>query len=163
MPSPLVNRYAIYFQLPDQGKVPQSIAREPSLLMAVENCLNPYQATGHTGFVIDDTRAHRVLHVEPAVLLQLLFLRHQDRTHHREHSRPVGPRGAAEWMMDRVLASWLQGAGYFERLLTGFTLPAELSGPASTSALKQARFSRIPRGDLPEGHFGFLDALCKAH
>ncbi len=80
MPSPLVNRYAIYFQLLDQGKVRQSIAREPSLLMAVENCLNTYQATGHTGFVIDDTRAHREFHIERDVLLQLVYLRHQDRT-----------------------------------------------------------------------------------
>jgi hypothetical protein len=84
MPSPLVNRYAIYFELPDHGKVPQSIAREPSLLMAVENCLNTYQATGHTGFVIDDTRAHREFHVQRDVLLQLVFLRHQDRTRYFE-------------------------------------------------------------------------------
>ncbi len=69
MPSPLVNRYAIYFELPDHGKVPQSIAREPSLLMAVENCLNTYQATGHTGFAIDDTRAHREFHVQRDILL----------------------------------------------------------------------------------------------
>lgn len=84
MPSPLVNRYAIYFELPDHGKVPQSIAREPSLLMAVENCLNTYQATGHAGFVIDDTRAHREFHVQRDILLQLVFLRHQDRTRYFE-------------------------------------------------------------------------------
>src|SRR2546426_11142956 len=96
MPSPLVNRYTIYFRLPDHGKVPQSIAREPSLLMAVENCLNAYQATGHTGFVIDDTRAHREFHVEREVLLQLLFLRHQDRTRYFSNLKRLGRQGSQD-------------------------------------------------------------------
>ncbi len=84
MPSPLVNRYAIYFQLPDQGKVARTIAQEPSLLMAVENCLMTYQATGHTGFVIEDPRKHRDFHVERDLLLRLIFLRHHDRTRYFE-------------------------------------------------------------------------------
>ena len=103
MPSPLVNRYAIYFRLPDQGKVPQSIAREPSLLMAVENCLNTYHATGHTGFVIDDTRAHREFNIERELLLQLLFLRHQDRTRYFEILNRLDRQGNQE-----ELVSFLQ-------------------------------------------------------
>ncbi len=84
MPSPLVNRYEIYFHLPDQGKVPQTIAREPSLLMAVESCLMSYQATGHTDFVIEDPRKHREFQVERDLLLRLIFLRHHDRTRYFE-------------------------------------------------------------------------------
>src|SRR5438445_10738914 len=80
MPSPLVNRYAIYFHLRDQGKVPQTIGREPSLLMAVETCLVSYQATGHTGFVIEDPRKHREFQIARDLLLQLVFLRPHDRT-----------------------------------------------------------------------------------
>jgi hypothetical protein len=104
MPSPLVNRYAIYFQLPDQGKVRQSIAREPSLLMAVENCLNAYQATGHTGFVIDDTRARREFHVEREVLLQLLFLRHQDRTRYFDILNRLDRQGGQEELVSFLAA-----------------------------------------------------------
>ena len=104
MPSPLVNRYAIYLQVPDHGKVQQSIAREPSLLMAVENCLNAYQATGHTGFVIDDTRAHREFHVEREVLLQLLFLRHQDRTRYFEILNRLDRQGGQDELVSFLAA-----------------------------------------------------------
>ncbi len=104
MPSPLVNRYTIYFHLPDQGKVPQSIAREPSLLMAVENCLNAYQATGHTGFVIDDTRAHREFHVERDVLLQLVFLRHHDRTRYFEILNRLDRQGGQDELVSFLAA-----------------------------------------------------------
>lgn len=104
MPSPLVNRYAIYFELPDHGKVAQSIAREPSLLMAVENCLNAYQATGHAGFVIDDTGAHREFRVERDVLLQLVFLRHQDRTRYFEILNRLDRQGGQDDLVSFLAA-----------------------------------------------------------
>src|SRR5881296_3283137 len=81
----------------------------------------------------------------------------------RQHILLVGPKGAAKSMMIRMLAGSIQGAHYFERLLTRFTLPDELFGPVSISALKQDRFSRITRGYLPEAHFAFLDELWKAN
>src|SRR6058998_1220955 len=81
----------------------------------------------------------------------------------RQHILLVGPKGAAKSMMIRMLANSIQGAHYFERLLTRFTLPDELFGPVSISALKQDRFSRITRGYLPEAHFAFLDELWKAN
>ncbi len=81
----------------------------------------------------------------------------------RQHILLVGPKGAAKSMMIRMLASAIEGAQYFERLLTRFTLPDELFGPVSISALKQDRFSRITRGYLPEAHFAFLDEIWKAN
>src|SRR5207244_9038193 len=81
----------------------------------------------------------------------------------RQHILLVGPKGAAKSMMIRMLANSIQGARYFERLLTRFTLPDELFGPVSISALKKDRFSRITRGYLPEAHFAFLDELWKAN
>src|SRR5437867_4288244 len=81
----------------------------------------------------------------------------------RQHILLVGPKGAAKSMMIRMLANSIQGAHYFERLLTRFTLPDELFGPVSISALKKDRFSRITRGYLPEAHFAFLDELWKAN
>ena len=81
----------------------------------------------------------------------------------RQHLLLVGPKGAAKSMMIRMLANSIQGARYFERLLTRFTLPDELFGPVSISALKQDRFSRLTRGYLPEAHFAFLDEIWKAN
>lgn len=80
----------------------------------------------------------------------------------RQHLLLVGPKGAAKSMMIRMLASAIEGARYFERLLTRFTLPDELFGPVSISALKQDRFSRLTKGYLPEAHFAFLDEIWKA-
>jgi len=81
----------------------------------------------------------------------------------RQHLLLVGPKGAAKSMMIRMLAHSIDGARYFERLLTRFTLPDELFGPVSISALKQDRFSRLTRGYLPEAHFAFLDEIWKAN
>ncbi len=81
----------------------------------------------------------------------------------RQHLLLIGPKGAAKSMMIRMLASSIEGARYFERLLTRFTLPDELFGPVSISALKQDRFSRLTRGYLPEAHFAFLDEIWKAN
>ncbi|MCI4347844.1 MAG: AAA family ATPase [Thermoplasmata archaeon] len=81
----------------------------------------------------------------------------------RQHILLVGPKGAAKSMMLRMLASSIEGAHYFERLLTRFTLPDELFGPVSISALKQDRFSRMTRGYLPEAHIAFLDEIWKAN
>src|SRR5437879_2908840 len=81
----------------------------------------------------------------------------------RQHLLLVGPKGAAKSMMIRMLASAIEGAKYFERLMTRFTLPDELFGPVSISALKKDRFSRLTRGYLPEANFAFLDDIWKAY
>jgi MoxR-like ATPase len=81
----------------------------------------------------------------------------------RQHLLLIGPKGAAKSMMIRMLASSIEGAKYFERLLTRFTLPDELFGPVSISALKKDRFSRLTRGYLPEANFAFLDEIWKAN
>jgi MoxR-like ATPase len=81
----------------------------------------------------------------------------------RQHLLLIGPKGAAKSLMIRLLASAIEGAKYFERLLTRFTLPDELFGPVSISALKKDRFSRLTRGYLPEAHFAFLDEIWKAN
>ena len=81
----------------------------------------------------------------------------------RQHLLLVGPKGAAKSMMIRMLAGAIDGATYFERLMTRFTLPDELFGPVSISALKKDRFSRLTRGYLPEANFAFLDEIWKAN
>jgi len=84
MPSPLVNRYAVHFNLPEEGKVPQTIGQEPSLLMAVESCLKAHRSTGHTDFVIEDTGKRRQFLVTRDRLLRLIYLRHNDRPRYFE-------------------------------------------------------------------------------
>lgn len=81
----------------------------------------------------------------------------------RQHLLLIGPKGAAKSLMIRMLANSIDGAKYFERLLTRFTLPDELFGPVSISALKKDRFSRLTRGYLPEANFAFLDEIWKAN
>src|SRR5207249_11098844 len=93
-----------------------------------------------------------LLHFERRVELEGLLLALLS----RQHRLLIGPKGAAKSLMIRLLASSIEGAKYFERLLTRFTLPDELFGPVSISALKKDRFSRLTRGYLPEAHFAFL-------
>lgn len=84
MPSRLVNRYAVYFHLPDRGRVRQTVARDPSLLIAIESCLTAYRDTGHLDYVIEDERRRREFSIDRDILLRLLFLKHNDSTRYFE-------------------------------------------------------------------------------
>jgi len=84
MPSPLVNRYAVYVHLADRGKVREPISRKPSLLLAVEGCISAYETTGHESYVIEDGRATRAFTVGRRLLLACMFLRANDRLRYFE-------------------------------------------------------------------------------
>ncbi|TMA02473.1 MAG: ATPase [Methanobacteriota archaeon] len=127
------------------------------------------------GFEAHGTLSHRIM-VQPSRFQALqtemeghLFERHDELEGlllallSRQHLLLVGPKGAAKSMMIRMLAGAIDGAKYFERLMTRFTLPDELFGPVSISALKKDRFSRLTRGYLPEANFAFLDEIWKAN
>jgi hypothetical protein len=104
MPSPLVNRYAVFFNLPKEGKVHQTIARQPSFLMAIESCLVAYRDTGHTGFVIEDERKGRGFLVDRDLLLRLLFLRHNDKARYFEILNRLDRNGAQDELVSFLLA-----------------------------------------------------------
>jgi hypothetical protein len=84
MSSALVNRYSVYVSMPERGKVREPIARNPSLMLAVESCIAAYESTGHFSYVIEDQRPARIFALDRRVLLGLVFLRSNSRSRYFE-------------------------------------------------------------------------------
>ncbi|MBX3024276.1 AAA family ATPase [bacterium] len=80
----------------------------------------------------------------------------------RQHVLLIGPPGSAKSMLADELCRRLEGAAYFQWLLTKFTTPEELFGAVSLSALERDEYRRVTTGKLPEAHIAFLDEVFKA-
>ncbi len=81
----------------------------------------------------------------------------------RKHVLLVGPAGTGKSLMIRLVAQAIEGANYWERLFTKFTVPEEVFGPVSIRALKEDSFRRLTEGHLPEAHFAFCDEIFKGN
>ena len=81
----------------------------------------------------------------------------------RAHLLLLGPPGTAKSLLVRSVCERIEGASYFERLLTKFSTPEELFGPLSLSALEQDKYERVTKGTLVEAHIGFVDEVFKAN
>ena len=80
-----------------------------------------------------------------------------------EHLLLLGPPGTAKSLMVRSICERIDGAIYFERLLTRFSTPEELFGPLSLSALEKDLYRRVTTGTLVEAHLAFVDECYKAN
>ena len=79
-----------------------------------------------------------------------------------QHVMIVGPPGTAKSMLADELCRRIDGASYFQWLLTKFTTPEELFGAVSLKALETDDYRRVTTNKLPEAHIAFLDEMFKA-
>jgi len=66
-------------------------------------------------------------------------------------------------MLADELCRRLEGASYFQWLLTKFSTPEELFGAVSLRALENDEYRRVTTHKLPEAHIAFLDEVFKAN
>src|SRR5882724_8403593 len=79
------------------------------------------------------------------------------------HILVIGPPGTAKSMLADELCRRIEGADYFQWLLTRFTTPEEIFGAVSLKALEQDDYRRVTTRKLPEAHIAFLDEIFKAN
>jgi len=79
----------------------------------------------------------------------------------RAHVLILGPPGTAKSELAHEICQRVEGARYFQWLLTRFTTPEELFGPVSLKALEEDRYTRVTEGKLPRAHVAFLDEVFR--
>jgi MoxR-like ATPase len=79
------------------------------------------------------------------------------------HLLIIGPPGTAKSMLADELCRRIEGANYFQWLLTRFTTPEEIFGAVSLKALEQDDYRRVTTRKLPDAHIAFLDEIFKAN
>src|SRR5207237_8036528 len=79
------------------------------------------------------------------------------------HVLVIGPPGHAKSMLSDERFRRVEGADYFQWLLTRFTTPEEIFGAVSLKALEQDDYRRVTTRKLPDAHIAFLDEIFKAN
>lgn len=77
-----------------------------------------------------------------------------------QHFLQLGPTGTSKSMLVRALAKRIVGCNYFEKLLTGFSVPEELFGPIDlVRYADHGEYRRIATGTMTEASVAFLDEV----
>src|SRR3984893_12831902 len=79
------------------------------------------------------------------------------------HILVIGPPGTAKSMLADELCRRIDGANYFQWLLTKYSTPEEIFGAVSLKGLEQDDYRRVTDHKLPEAHVAFLDEIFKAN
>src|SRR5262245_24624506 len=79
------------------------------------------------------------------------------------HVLIVGPPGTAKSMLADEMCRRVEGANYFQWLLTRFTTPEEIFGAVSLKALEQDDYRRVTDHKLPQEDIAFFDEIFKAN
>src|SRR3990170_39649 len=80
-----------------------------------------------------------------------------------QHLLIIGQPGTAKSMLADEICRRIEGASYFQWLLTRFSTPEEIFGAVSLKGLEQDDYRRVTSHKLPEAHIAFLDEIFKAN
>ncbi|MFJ3863801.1 AAA family ATPase [Streptomyces nigra] len=78
-----------------------------------------------------------------------------------QHSLMLGPPGTAKSELARDLASRVEGASYWEILLSKFTAPTRMFGPIDVGALARGEYRQVYEGRATTAHVAFMDEIFK--
>ncbi|MZE69418.1 AAA family ATPase, partial [Streptomyces sp. SID5789] len=77
------------------------------------------------------------------------------------HSLILGPPGTAKSELARELTGRIEGASYWEILLSKFTAPTRMFGPIDVAALSRGEYRQVYEGRATTAHVAFIDEIFK--
>jgi len=81
----------------------------------------------------------------------------------QKHVFLLGVVGTAKSMLCRAVTSHIEGAKFFDWLMTPYTVPDEVFGALDIGKLEQGVYERITTDKLPDAEFAFLDEIFKSN